>query len=145
MFSTANCGLTNHRLTFYYPVVGLINLFVHVLKYPALPTTQSDIVLMDIVVGHFARLEFATSGQLAFPFVRELSRLARKAVKKAQLRTQSHDGRSRMEGLTGINSSFKPPEPEMISINHQNTVNDVSLSCIDVVKSSWANDAILIS
>lgn len=76
-------------LAFYFPVLGLINLFVHVLKNPFLPTVQSDIALMDMVAGHFARLEFASSGQLAFSFGREISTLARLAVKNAQQKKTS--------------------------------------------------------
>lgn len=71
-------------LVFYFPVLGLINLFVHVLKNPLLPTAQSDIALMDMIAGHFARLEFASSGQLVFSFAREVSTLARQAIKNAQ-------------------------------------------------------------
>jgi hypothetical protein len=81
-FSVAS--LTRFRLAFYYPILGLINLFVHVLKHPLLPSVASDTALMDVIGGHFARLEFASSGELAFPFARELSNLARLAVKKSQ-------------------------------------------------------------
>jgi hypothetical protein len=76
-------------LVFYFPVLGLINLFVHVLKNPLLPTVQSDIALMDMAAGHFARLEFASFGQLSFSFAREISSLARLAVRKATKSTSA--------------------------------------------------------
>ncbi|KAL5314332.1 hypothetical protein ACEPPN_018758 [Leptodophora sp. 'Broadleaf-Isolate-01'] len=71
-------------LAFYYPVLGLINLFVHVLKHPAALSSPSDIALMDVVAGHFARLEFESFGELSFSFGRDLARLARMAVSKSQ-------------------------------------------------------------
>src|SRR5258706_5918724 len=71
------------RLAIYAPLVSLINMFIYVLKYPTLPTTQSDIALMDVAVGHFGRLEFASS-DLAFPCTREMTSLARVMVRKTR-------------------------------------------------------------
>ena len=73
-------------MAFYYPFTGLINLFVHILKYPGLPSAPSDVALMDIVAGHFGRVEYLTSSQLAFPFIREITTLANQMVKKARNR-----------------------------------------------------------
>jgi hypothetical protein len=74
------------RLAFYYPFVGLINLFIYILKYPTLPSALSDVALMDVITGHFGRVEFITSAELAFPFIREITSLANKMVKKAKMR-----------------------------------------------------------
>lgn len=71
------------RLALFTPLVGLINLFIYVLKYPTLPTTYSDIALMDVAVGHFGRLEFAST-DLAFPFTRDVASLARIMVEKTR-------------------------------------------------------------
>jgi hypothetical protein len=73
-------------MAFYYPFIGLINLFVHILKYPGLPSATSDVALMDIGAGHFGRVEYLTSSQLAFPFIREITSLANKMAKKARNR-----------------------------------------------------------
>ena len=48
---------------------------------------------MDVVAGHFARLEFASSGELSFSFGRELSKLARMAVSKSQQALVSNNQR----------------------------------------------------
>jgi hypothetical protein len=49
-------------------MVGLINLlFVSILIKPS-SAAQSDVALLDIAAGHFGRLEFMTSNELAFPF-----------------------------------------------------------------------------
>ena len=45
---------------------------------------------MEVVAGHFARLEFASSGELTFSFPRELSNLARLVVKRFERRLVSH-------------------------------------------------------
>jgi hypothetical protein len=81
------------RLALFTPLVGLVNLFIYVLKYPTLPTTHSDIALMDVAVGHFGRLEFASS-DLAFPFTRDVASLARDLVIKTTEGFSSGDATS---------------------------------------------------
>lgn len=80
-------------------MVGLINLFIFILKHPTLPSTQSDIALLDVATGHFGHMEDVTSSELAFPFTREAAALARQTVKKekerlnrANLPTAGEDG-----------------------------------------------------
>lgn len=68
-------------------MVGLINLFISILKSPASAISQSDVALMDIATGHFAHMEFITSSELAFPFTREVADLARQTVKRARERS----------------------------------------------------------
>ena len=72
------------RLALNLPMIGLVNLLVHVLQFPSLPSAQSDVALMDVVVGHFGHLEYVTSSELAFPFAREVASLARMTVQKAK-------------------------------------------------------------
>jgi hypothetical protein len=70
---------------FYYPMVGLINLFLCILKHPSLSTTVSDVAILDIAVGHFGHLEVATCSELSYPFTREVAALAYKCVGNAKL------------------------------------------------------------
>lgn len=72
------------RLAFYYPMLGLINIFILILKAPAATTASSDLALLDIAAGHFAHMEFMTSSELAFPFTREVADLARQTVKRVR-------------------------------------------------------------
>ncbi|KAH8886612.1 hypothetical protein GQ53DRAFT_875270, partial [Thozetella sp. PMI_491] len=72
------------RLTFYYPLVGLVNLFIYVLKNPLAASAMSDLSLMDIVVGHFGYLEFVSSSELVFSFPREVTSYARGLVQRAK-------------------------------------------------------------
>lgn len=74
------------RLVFYYPMVGLINLFLNILKNPSALTAASDVAVLDIVVGHFGHLEVLTSSELAYPFAREVAALAYKTVRKVKTR-----------------------------------------------------------
>lgn len=73
----------NLRSTFYYPMAGLINLFIHILRFPAVATARSDIALLDVIAGHFAHMEFVTGSELSFPFARNIAALARRTVDKA--------------------------------------------------------------
>ena len=65
-------------------MVGLINLFLSILKHPSAATAASDVAVLDIVVGHFGHLEVLTSSELAYPFAREVAALAYKTVKNAK-------------------------------------------------------------
>lgn len=76
--------LTIDRLVFFYPLLGLINIFIYVLKDLGATSIPSDLALMDIVAGHFGYLEYYSSSRLSFPFVGELTSIARAAVKKSK-------------------------------------------------------------
>jgi hypothetical protein len=39
---------------------------------------------MEMIVGHFSYLEYETANELRFPFTREVVRLSREVVRKAQ-------------------------------------------------------------
>ncbi|CAH0058694.1 unnamed protein product [Clonostachys solani] len=64
-------------LVFYYPFTALTTIFVHIVCNPPDDTTQSDIALMETVVGFFGRLEYVTSGEAAFTKTTEFVRQAR--------------------------------------------------------------------
>ena len=70
------------RCTFYYPMIGFINLFIHVLRFPGSPSARSDIALLEVIAGHFAQMEFITNSELSFPFARNVAALARNTVDK---------------------------------------------------------------
>ena len=64
-------------------MTGLINLFIHILRFPVLSTARSDIALLDVIAGHFAHMEFVTGSELNFPFARNVAALARQTLDKA--------------------------------------------------------------
>ncbi|OAL34609.1 hypothetical protein AYO20_06026 [Fonsecaea nubica] len=76
-------------LAFYFPLVGLINLFLHVIQHPTLPTANSDISLMDAIVGHFGYMEYASGSELVFKFPRKCVVYAREVVKRARRQSTS--------------------------------------------------------
>lgn len=69
---------------FYYPMVGFINLFIYILKFPGHPSTQSDVALLDVITGHFGHMGFVTSSELRFGFAREAAALAHATVRRAR-------------------------------------------------------------
>ena len=75
---------TPASLALYYPIYAHINLFVYILKYPALPTTKADLGLLDVCAGHFGYMEFLTSSGISISAPRELANLASKVVKAAR-------------------------------------------------------------
>jgi hypothetical protein len=60
----------------YGPIVALINLFIYILQNPNHPRVQSDLTLMDVGAGYFARLKFATDSEFSIDFAKEIAVLA---------------------------------------------------------------------
>ena len=67
-------------------MVGLINLFIFILRFPTLASSQRDVSLLDVAAGFFGHLEFVTSSELAFPFTRDVARIARNMVKNTKIK-----------------------------------------------------------
>ena len=76
--------LITSRLIFYYPMTAFISLFTYIICRPLAESASNDIALMEVVVGLFGRLEFITSGVVAFTKARGFVRLAQTVVAKAQ-------------------------------------------------------------
>ncbi|KAE8359557.1 fungal-specific transcription factor domain-containing protein [Aspergillus caelatus] len=72
-------------IVFYFPMLAVINLFIYILKIPTLETVESDLALLDLASGHFAKVHFLTSSQVSFTFAREIVGLANKAVRMATM------------------------------------------------------------
>jgi len=70
---------------------ALINLFVCILQAPREPRIQSDLALMDVGAGYFARIQFATASEISFSFAKEMAALAYEAVEKASQRYAGND------------------------------------------------------
>lgn len=73
-----------HSVAFSYPMISLVQLFIHTLQYPTTPSAHSDVMLMDMAAGHFAKLELATSMQLDTQFVRDVANIARRKLKESK-------------------------------------------------------------
>lgn len=101
------------RSTFYYPMTGLINLFIHILRLPSLSTARSDIALLEVVAGHFANMEFVTGSELSFPFARNVATLARKTVEKAPVSVMQTPTLSAVEG--GFDGQQEMEMPSQVS------------------------------
>lgn len=63
-------------------MIAILNLFIHILRFPKLPTVQADLALLDIATGYFSRVELATGVSMSFRFVRGLSKCAQDVVLK---------------------------------------------------------------
>ncbi|ETI21720.1 hypothetical protein G647_08067 [Cladophialophora carrionii CBS 160.54] len=78
-------------LVFTYPLTAFMNLFIYILRYPKLPTVESDLDAMYRVCGHFNYMEY-TLPEMAFAFPREATNLARFAVTKANANANRNSG-----------------------------------------------------
>jgi hypothetical protein len=115
------------RISVFSPLVALVNLFIYILKYPTLPTADSDIALMHIAVGHFGRLEFASADQ-AFPFARDVTSLASVMVRKAREGFCSGDGTSLPLQSLREQTSIEPAPNEVDNVS----LPDISSILFDV-------------
>lgn len=104
----------------YYPILGVINLFVNTLKTPNDPSAMSDVALMEIIAGNFARLEYASGGQLTITFARELADFARGLLS------------ARRERLSNSITCCSAPEPTH-SLADYNSVMPFSEVCVIVL------------
>jgi hypothetical protein len=82
-------GIANlhYSVAFYYPMLAIINIFIYILKYPTLASTQSDLALLDIGAGHFGQIHYLTSAYVSFKFPRDIIGLAHRAVDRAKAKT----------------------------------------------------------
>ncbi|KAF3348835.1 Inositol 2-dehydrogenase [Verticillium dahliae VDG2] len=102
------------RLAVYFPLVGLINLFLHVVQNPLSSATKSDIALMDVVVGHFSYLDFASGSELGTQFPREVVAYAREfSDERTSQEIKIHD--FWMHDIFGIGSADPSPDYFMSS------------------------------
>lgn len=54
------------------------------MQYPMKPTAQSDVALLDMAAGHFAKLELATSMQVDVQFVRDIADITHHKINEAK-------------------------------------------------------------
>lgn len=83
-------------LAFSYPIYAYLGLFIHVLRYPNLPTASADLGILDICAGHFGHIDFMTSSEISVSLPRESVGLAAKVLKNLKkdqdrLGSLSHD------------------------------------------------------
>jgi hypothetical protein len=72
------------RLFFYYPLLGMINMFASILKTPAGPATEKDMGVIDMAAGYFAYLDYSTDAVFSFDLVKNLAQWARQVVAQAR-------------------------------------------------------------
>ncbi|KAF6518502.1 hypothetical protein HZS61_002580 [Fusarium oxysporum f. sp. conglutinans] len=68
------------------PLSALFVLFDQVISNPKSPDTRSNLALLDIAGGHFARIEFASGGSLPCSLISEFTYIAREYVNQLATR-----------------------------------------------------------
>lgn len=98
-------------------MLAVINLFIYILKMPTLETVGSDLALLDLAAGHFAKVHFLTSSQVSFVFAREIAGLANKTVRRASLTGSAATNRSNDYplDLLSVNMSGEPVGREILN------------------------------
>ncbi|KAK5203330.1 hypothetical protein LTR41_010973 [Exophiala xenobiotica] len=71
-------GSTPRWMVFQCPMLGVINLFISILKNPRAYEVQGDLSLLDAAAQHFDRLRETSDTQLSFTFAHEIAALARR-------------------------------------------------------------------
>lgn len=65
-------------------MLAVTALFVSVMQYPMAPSAQSDVALLDMAAGHFAKLEIATAMQVDVQLVRDIADITRRKINEAK-------------------------------------------------------------
>lgn len=66
------------------PIYSLINMFIYILHNPQSPESQSDLALMDVGSGYFARLRVSTDSQISITLAKEMALLATQYLNEPQ-------------------------------------------------------------
>ncbi|KAH7068618.1 fungal-specific transcription factor domain-containing protein [Paraphoma chrysanthemicola] len=124
---------TSILVAFHGPMYALINLFIHVLRAPDLPTAQSDVTLLEIGAAHFLRLDYATASEIPCSFAKDLVSLARSTVAKSKSAPQVPND------FTGEwNSEHAMAPPTEVAVAEPDTATGSAHGCLaDVSRSIW--------
>lgn len=87
-------------------MTALLSVFTSVVCNPFSGSGNSDIALMEVIVGHLGRLEFMTAGGTAFNKIGGLVRLARLILSRA---CEESNGSRRSVGFEEGDSTNKLP------------------------------------
>ncbi|CAN9432028.1 unnamed protein product [Alternaria alternata] len=71
-------------LVFYYPLLGMISMFVSILKSPAGAATEKNMAVIEMAAGYFAYLDYSTDAVFSFDLVKNLAQWARQAVSQVR-------------------------------------------------------------
>lgn len=116
-------------------MVGLINLFLYVLKFPWSSSSSSDVAALDVAVGHFGHLEVITATELTYPFAREVARIADRTVRGQKVKpstpatpTEQVLADTQMEATYDFNFSAEVSSTSEISLHASQSTADSLLS-----------------
>ncbi|KXH69576.1 hypothetical protein CSAL01_06108 [Colletotrichum salicis] len=124
------------------PSSALTTIFIHVVSNPHDSRNQSDIALMETVIGFFGRLEYVTSGEAAFTKTTEFVRQARRVIDSYKNKSDSRNLQSttsyediitsmEMPLQDGASTQGRPAEVmEIYASNSNTTSHDVDASNI---------------
>jgi hypothetical protein len=119
-------------LAVYYPLVGLINLFLYVIKYPNASSAESDIALLEVAVGHFSYLSFILDSYASFNFIKDFVPLARSAIRQAN-NFQPHSQPYASSSLTLVEDSQSPHLSNPYLLDDVCNSNDLQLPVVSGV------------
>jgi hypothetical protein len=126
-------------LTFFGPMYALFNLFIYILQSPNHPNVRSDVAIMDICAGHFARLEFATDSEISIPLVRELAALARDVVRKGGPDSLRNSTKTSVSSTKDLRLPSFPSEMPDATISDSPLEDTIASNCDKDVSCSYLN------
>jgi hypothetical protein len=105
--------------------VGVINLFIYVIKYPSSPSAESDIRLLEVAVGHFSYLSFILGSSAIFNVIKDFVSQARLAVREGK-EIQPHN----QPYISCSTTSVEESQPSQLS--HFFSFDEVCISSNDL-------------
>ncbi|EXJ56176.1 hypothetical protein A1O7_09107 [Cladophialophora yegresii CBS 114405] len=124
-------------LVFTYPLTAFMNLFIYILRYPRLPTVESDLDAMYRVCGHFNYMEY-TMPEMSFAFPREATNLARFAVTKAKANGNANTGSRKSSDANCLTTtSISTPELELPDVEVPDLYNESGTDAFELGVEDW--------
>ncbi|KAJ6110206.1 hypothetical protein N7486_002441 [Penicillium sp. IBT 16267x] len=130
-------------VVFYFPILGMINLFISILKSPTSSSVKSDLALLDIGAGYFGHIDFMSASELSISLPKDIATLAAKFAKDMKVEHEANvcqvstipQAREKAKSVTenGLfdNDPLRLSEPENIDFNIEH--QDISMEVMDIL------------
>ena len=99
------------RMAVVVPLYACIDVFVRMIDDPTRASFQSDLALLELGVGHFARLDLYSNEKYSIPFARELVHIASDLQNRMRTNaaTQTADASTSLGVITPTTSTTNLP------------------------------------
>ncbi|KAM0284306.1 hypothetical protein ACHAO9_009230 [Fusarium lateritium] len=109
------------------PLSALFVLFDHVISNPRSPDTRSNLALLDIAGGHFARIEFVSGGSLPSSLISEFTYIAREYINRLETQDRFRGPQCSIQAADQDTASLDMPDAiNLPAVTSQDTGQNIA-------------------